>query len=167
MRMMTRVLVLTGLLCLNFVAHAENGCPPGMIPYTGMNVSSCGPIPPGYYKNNQSTPATPKIRWASEWGAIATDEPDGILGSSSSMSSQADAEAAALADCKAKGGINCKLETWFRNGCAALVVGNDIYNVTTGTTLDEAKSKGLEISSAASPNCQVYYSTCSLPERIQ
>lgn len=63
-------------LCLFIVsglACAEGGCPSGMIPYSGTDISSCGPIPPDYYGGDNSSPspaAQPPVRWADRWGAI-------------------------------------------------------------------------------------------------
>ena len=113
-------LMLLGLLGLTRVAHAEGGCPPGMIPYSGTDISSCGPIPPGYYQNNQSPQATP-IRWESRWGAIATDSKTGSTGVSTGLNSKQAAEQAAIADCESEKNATCQIEIAYDNECAAMV----------------------------------------------
>lgn len=57
-------------------------------------------------------------------GAIAYSPSSGAHGYASDYSSQADAEAHALAECKSKGD-GCKSAIWFRNACGALAVGPD------------------------------------------
>src|SRR5579859_6511270 len=95
----------------------------------------------------QASQASPP-KWESRWGAIATDEPHGILGSAADMHSREAAEQSAMSDCKDKGGKNCKLETWFSNGCAVLVVGDHVYNVTADSSLEKATDLGMKTCSA-------------------
>jgi hypothetical protein len=68
-----------------------------------------------------------------------------------------EAERAAINDCKNKGGASCKLETWYSNGCVALVVGKKVYNVRTGATLDAAVDSGVKTCSKDSRNCRVLF----------
>jgi hypothetical protein len=164
------------LLLAATVVHAQNqgvgGCPPGEIPYSGTDLSSCGPIPNGYnsqpsQQQQPQAPHTPPQVWADYWGAISTDTPKGLLGASAHASSQANAEQAAVADCRSKGGTQCTLQVSFRNGCGAMVIGDKVFNVNSASTLDGAIQKGMALCTKASSNCHVYYSTCSLPSRIQ
>lgn len=164
-------LLLGLLLLLNSVVHAENGCPPGMIPANGTDINSCVPIPPGYYQNQQQQqpqPSRPPPQWATRWGAIATDSVKGVLGAVTGLSSKSEAQQAAMADCLAKGGSPCKLEVAYDNECAAMVVGDDVYNVGADTTLEKAVQYGMKLCTGANhTNCHVYYSACSLPVQIQ
>ena len=67
-----------------------------------------------------------------------------------------------------KGGAPCKLEIAYDNECAAMVVGNNGYNVGADATVDKAVQLGMKIcTDAKNTNCHVYYSACSLPQRIQ
>jgi hypothetical protein len=161
------LLLLVSLVSLSFVTHAEGGCPPGYYPTTPpgqQGPQGCAPIPDESQAQGQS--AGP--RWVSRWGAIATDEPNGVLGAVTNMPSKRKAGNAALADCKTKGGSKCKLETSYSNGCAALVVGEKVYNVGSAATENEAIQSGMKICSAAGDGgCHVYYSACSPPEQIQ
>ena len=161
------MLFLVGLLIYQVTVRAEGICPPGMIPYSNTGINSCGPIPSDQQQPSQA-PTPSSLRWESRWGAIATDEPHGIWGSVTGLSSRRAAEHAALADCKAKGGQNCKLETWYSNGCAVLVVGDHVYNVTSESTLDKAISLGMKTCSEGGvTGCHVYHSACSPPQLIE
>ncbi|HWX65266.1 MAG TPA: DUF4189 domain-containing protein [Rhodanobacter sp.] len=157
--------LLTSLLLFAVgVAHAEDGCPSGQIPHSGTDPNSCGPIPPGYYNNKpQQSPS----RWVDHWGAIATYAPTGILGTSTNLPGQSQAEQSALADCQSKGGTTCKIQLSYRNQCAVVVVGDKGYNATPGATMDLANQAGMKVCSDADTNCHVYYSACSLPVRVQ
>ena len=167
MKLRTLLALLLGLSILSITAHAEGGCPPGWMPYSSTNISSCGPIP-GYNNQQQTTPQPPSPQWADRWGAIASDVPRGAVGTSINMSSKQAAQLAAMTDCQAKGGTNCKLETWFRNRCAAMVVDDGGYNVVNRPTMDEAIQASMKsCRDAGATNCHVYYSACSPPVRIQ
>ncbi|MFK2916897.1 DUF4189 domain-containing protein [Dyella koreensis] len=163
---MRAVAVLLLLLCTMFIdsaAHAEGGCPPGMIPEGGQGVMSCRPIP-GYDQGKQQQPP---VEWASKWGAIATDATTGSLGAVNGASSANRAEEGAIADCRSKGGANCKLQVSYSNGCGVMVLGNKVFNAKSAATIEEATRKGIAQCSAESDGCHVYYSGCSLPQRIQ
>lgn len=165
-------LSLLGLLLLNGAVYAEGGCPSGMIPYSGTDLNSCGPIPPGYYGNQKQNPIKaqqyPPPQWVTRWGAIATYEPDGSLGTATNMSSQSQAEQAALADCQSKHESACKVQLSYFNQCAAMVISDKGYNTGSAATVDQAVQAGMRICrDSGDPNCRVYYSACSLPVQIQ
>ncbi len=156
------------VLCsvMGHAVHAQGSCPAGQMPYSGNDMSSCGPIPPGY--QGYAPPAQSVPKWMSQWGAIATDDATGSFGASSQMDSRADAQRAALADCHAKKGATCKLEVTYDNECGAMVVGDNAHNVGADTTLDKVVQLGLKTChDAGDTNCRVYYSACSMPKRIQ
>ncbi|MCA8064051.1 DUF4189 domain-containing protein [Burkholderia sp. AU38729] len=165
--------ILLVLLALSFslfnhvTARAQVACPPGMIPYgTGTDQSVCG-ADPGY--QSPSAPPPPLVKWAERWGAIATYEPAGVLGQATGMASKSDAVNTAMSECQKRGGgSNCKLDIWYSNQCVAMVVSDKGYNTSTGVTTDFAAQKGMKTCTASGdPNCHVYYSACSMPERIQ
>lgn len=161
------LLALSLLLCHHVIARAQAACPPGMIPYgTGTNQSVCG-ADPGY--QTPSAPPPPLVTWAERWGAIATYEPAGILGTATGMASKADAVNAAMSECQKRGGgSNCKLDIWYSNQCVAMVVSGKGYNTSTGKTTELAARKGMKTcADSGDPNCHVYYSACSMAERIQ
>ena len=160
---------LVGLLLLFGTAvHAENGCPSGMIPANGTNINSCVPIPPGYYSDQQQAKPPPP-QWKSQWGAIASDAPKGILGTATDMASRSEAGQLAQADCQAKGGAPCKLEITYDNECVTLAVGSKGYSINTGNTAETANKLAITTCSADGDDseCRVYYSDCSLPVQIQ
>ena len=163
MKHANRLLALIGLMFLSFVVHAEGGCPPGMIPYSGTDISSCGPIPP-----NQGQQAPP-IRWETRWGAIATDSKYGSTGVSTGLPSKQAAEQAAIADCelRMKNAI-CEIEVAYDNKCVAMISGDHEYNTSINDTEAQAVAEGMKVCRDAKvSNCHVYYSGCSLPLQVQ
>ena len=113
------------LLILAGLAHAEGGCPSGMIPYRGTDISSCGPIPNNYYENNanddDSEPVGPHAIWKKTWGAIAFSKTNNAVGVASGLKSKKAAQEAALADCRtAGGGPLCEIGVAYHNQCAAV-----------------------------------------------
>lgn len=157
--------LLLGLSSLNLTAHAEGGtCPNGYYPVNSPGMMSCAPIPG--YNQQQAAPQPPQPQWESRWGAISTDASRGVVGATSGMPSRQAAEQAVIADCRAKGGTECKLQVSYANGCGAMVVGDKAFTVEWGTTQDDAAQKSLRMCSTATTNCRVYYSTCSPPARI-
>ena len=147
-------------------AHAEGNCPAGYYPSGGQGVMSCNPIP-GYGGGQQQVPSVPAPVWKDRWGAIAGDKPRGILGAVTGFPSETSAQQAALDDCKTKGGIQCKLENSYRNGCTAMIVGDWGYNIASRATLDQAIASGIQKCKETDKNCTTYYSACSPPARIR
>ncbi|WP_408326146.1 DUF4189 domain-containing protein [Paraburkholderia agricolaris] len=143
-------------------AHAQ-ACPPGTSPAAiGNDLSACAPD-----NTSQRALGPPPERWIDYWGAIAVYEPTGSLGVATNMGSKAKAEQAALADCQSKHGSTCKIGSAYRNGCGALIGSTTGYAVASGPSLDKAIQSGMEICTKSGyQNCHVYYSSCSLPQRI-
>jgi hypothetical protein len=162
------------LLCLlmlfSGVTHAEGGCPPGMIPYSGTDTNSCGPIPPGYGGNSAQGPQQMPLpaQWEARWGAIATDDATGSFGASTNAFSQMSAESEALAECHLKKQAACRIETSYRNGCAVMTIGDKMHNSNSAATLNETTQIGMKTCvDGGDTNCHVYYSGCSFPQRVQ
>lgn len=168
--MKTRIVLLTVfLLGVSGLARAEGGCPSGMIPYSGTDISSCGPIPAGYYSDSNSIPksAEPPARWMDTWGAIAADADNGSLGTVVGMSSEQEALRAALAQCRAKGGAKCEVDLTYYNQCAVMILGNKTYATARAETIERATQLGMKTCNAENTKCRVYYSDCSLARRTQ
>lgn len=163
------LLLLATLLFCGRAAHAEGNCPDGYYTIGGGSPGApvgCAPIP-GYDQGQQGQQQPAPPQWASKFGAIASYIPKGILGYSTNMASRSQAEQAAIADCKAQGGTECQIETWYSNGCAALIVGHPGYVVNTAPTTEQAVSVAMTAcTNAGNTNCRVHYSACSLPQRI-
>jgi len=164
--------LLFGLLLLSSAIHAEGNCPEGYYPIGAESGQSgpqgCAPIP-GYnqQQGQQQTPQPPQPQWEDHWGAIATDIPNKSVGTATNLTSQSQATQAAIVDCQSKGGSACKVEIVYRNGCAALAAGDTGHNAKAGATVDAASEAAMKICRAADTHCEVYYSACSLPQRIQ
>jgi len=154
------------LILLTDVIHAQAACPPGMIPYgTGSDISTCGPDN-SQQQSVQQQPPPP--RWKDQWGAIATDFAHSSAGASVNQASREAAEQAAIANCQSNGGSTCKVELWYTNQCAAMAVSDTGHNAKAGATSDAASQAAMKVcSEAGDTNCRVYYSACSLPQRIQ
>lgn len=160
-------LLLLMFLLLPGVVRAEGGCPAGMIPYSGNDLNSCGPIPPGYYGNSGKIAPPLPAEWVSRWGAIATYAPTGVLGTSNDVSSRDLAESLAMADCKNKGGLDCKIEVTYDNKCAAVIVGDEGYVVTSRAHESDAVGTGIEVCGGERNHCHALYTACSRPIRIR
>lgn len=165
--MKSRWLLVVGLLSLSSSALAEGGCPSGMIPYSGTDISSCAPIPAGYYSGSNNVPQSAKspARWMTAWGAIAADATSASLGTVVGMSSKQEAQRAALAQCRAKGGQKCEVDLIYYNQCAVMILGNKTYNTASAQTIERAAELGMKTCNADDTNCRVYYSDCSLARR--
>ena len=57
----------------------------------------------------QQGPSMPTGYWEKTWGAVATSESGGALGTAVGLSDKAQAEQVAMQDCKAKGGGGCMI----------------------------------------------------------
>ncbi|WP_373423397.1 DUF4189 domain-containing protein [Variovorax paradoxus] len=126
----------------------------------------CGPDP--NYRAPQQTPQRPAEVWQDRYGAIYLDWTQGALGTSSNMASRPAAETAALADCKARGGVGCKQLNSYRNSCAAFSAADAGYASASDRTLDAAKQASMEeCKNKGNTKCHVYYTDCSQPVRIQ
>lgn len=71
-----------------------------------MPAPMCRSIDEQSTSNSQATP----LKWQSRLGAIATDAPHGIISPVKDQLNRSDTERAAIADCKAKGGVDCELQ---------------------------------------------------------
>lgn len=148
-------------------AHAEGGCPAGSYPQSGQGWQTCVPIP-GYGQSQTqaiSQPALPS--WEDQWGAIARDAGSDTFGSVTGRLSESEATKDALSDCQSRGGKECFLGVAYANGCAALVVGDSVFNFTAAKTARAAGKSGIERCSKDSTNCRVSFTACSPPRRIR
>ncbi|WP_333680349.1 DUF4189 domain-containing protein [Dyella sp.] len=169
MKQLVLISLLFGLLVFHIPARADGNCPPGYYSIGGQGVQGCAPLP-GYDQQQPQAPAAPSPRWESRWGAIAmgTDGVRGVLGANTGMSSKAAAEQGAMADCANKGGSLCRVQVSYANGCGVVVVGNPGFNAGNAATIDDAAREGMKVcKEAGATDCHVYYSACSLPQRIQ
>lgn len=157
-------LVFVATISPAFAAHAEGGCPPGMIPYrAGADASSCGPIPSS---PAPQAPAGP--RWENRYGAIATDADNGIMGAVDNHASKRSASKGSVAECKARGGTECKVSVEYYNQCVVVVQGDKTANNYRAESIELATELAMEACrSGGDTDCHVYYQACSLPVRVR
>jgi hypothetical protein len=158
------ILLVAGLFLAGGVLHAEGNCPAGYSPIGATDGQTgpqgCAPTP-GY---NQA----PTAHWEDRWGAIATDGPGGSFGASENMLDRNSAEQNALNECHLKKGAICKIETWYKNRCAAMIVGEKSHSSNNAGTIDEAIKLGIQTcSNAGDTECHVYYRACSPAVEVQ
>ncbi|BEG75212.1 DUF4189 domain-containing protein [Achromobacter xylosoxidans] len=150
-------------------ATAEQGCPDG---YTmaAVGTAQCIPIPglyqvPGGY---QAPPPPPPVRWEQRWGAIAMDAVTGKVGVAGSRKSRQQAEDDSVAFCAKKGGGDCRVQVSYANQCGVIVWGNGIAVSRFAPTLEAATDMTLaECKRESGGACEVFFSDCSMPVRVQ
>jgi hypothetical protein len=147
-----------------YETHAEGGCPPGMIPYnsaaagSAASMASCGPIPS----------QRPSVHWESRWGAIASDEANGIMGAVDSRATKRKAGKDALSECQARGGKQCKVTLSYTNQCVVTVQGNTGATDAHAASIESATQLGMEsCRKRGDSDCNVYYKACSLPVQVR
>jgi hypothetical protein len=121
------------------------------------------------YCSELQTSASPALRapvWATRYGAIATAS-GGIFGSVTGLSSRKKSEAAAMKQCKAKGGPNCAVIVRYFNQCAALAWGDMGENAASAPDVEQAEELAMAACSERSQNCKIYNSACSIAERVR
>jgi len=100
------------------------------------------------------------------WGAFATDNVTGKLGTAVNRPNRAAAEQAAVKDCHAKGGKTCRVELWYANACAVMVLGASKYYMRSAPTIAEGTKDTMAQCNASDSNCRLYHSACSEPKFI-
>lgn len=158
-------LLILVLLSLSTFSHAQIACPPGQMPYSATDRYSCGPAP-NY--NQTQPPQPPAVRWISTWGAVASDVSHGVIGAATGLSNKYEASQAALADCRAKGGLDCTFDLAYDNECVALVADATGYVVAANKTIELAIQDGKrKCEEGQDQSCKAYYTDCSLPKQVQ
>lgn len=168
--MKSKRLFALSLLSVAGLANAEGGRPSGMIPYSGTDLSSCGPVPAGYYNNSSGDipqSIAPPTRWADKWGAIALSGTNDSVGVSTDMTSEEAARTAALEDCQAAGGGRCLVQLAYYNQCGVLAWSERFANSATAGTIEEASDIAINTCSKNTSNCKIVYSNCTRARRIQ
>lgn len=149
-------------------ASAAGQCAPG-IPSAGN--PAC--IPPDqdnspYYQGDAAPDVNvgPAPIWKYHWGAIAGDRGNGSQGFAINALSKRQAKEIALEDCRAHGGKNCVILFEYGNQCAAVaqVKGGGPLGMARDETSKKAESRAMETCGEAT--CEIVYSVCSLPVRM-
>ncbi len=165
-----RALILASLLIVSMSTFA---CPPGSVLQTGVGSQMCVPIPgmSGSASQPSATPARPAAPvWATRWGAIAIDMAmDGTgVSAVSGMKREGQASKSALQACKKKGGTQCMVKITYHDQCAVVVTGDKVFGTSSAISVEEAARIGIDwCNGQGDTNCRLYFSDCSLPERIR
>jgi hypothetical protein len=161
---MKKNILLLFLMLLTPAAHAEGGCPPGMIPHRGADTTSCGPIPSG--PSGAASYSGPT--WKLTWGAIAVDAVTGDVGTTAGEFSKRDAKRVALRRCAHRGSTKCKVAFTYKNQCAAVAWPEKIGAKTIfqgAETIEVATKLAMSRCDSYSNDagCGIVYSGCSEP----
>ena len=162
-------------ICLGFLllascmeAKGEGQCPEGYYqsPEPERGVINC--IPRSTSMATEQNDNGP--HWEGRWGAISFDfgRSNVGLGVSVAATSRRRAKNEALADCRAKGGTDCRINLIYDNQCAVVIAAVGYSRSHGGPTVEIAAKRGAQICEEAGfHDCQVYYKACSLPEQVQ
>jgi hypothetical protein len=169
--MTIRIRLVLVLLSLSGSAMAEHGCPDGYVPVFqgGSQNRTCVVDYNLPVRQEQGQPVQqPQERWESRWGALA-DDGNGTMGAVTDFASKSAAQAAAITECKKRGGKGCKVVLAYYDQCAAAAVSTSSGSTFSAPTEEEAKSSALRrCEEKNGPGaCWIYYSACSLPARVQ
>ncbi|WP_049944264.1 DUF4189 domain-containing protein, partial [Xanthomonas campestris] len=154
------------LLIIGLPSMAEQGCPPGQIPaQANGNITSCGPIPSGYYEQQGSAAPRPIGKWIKTWGAVSLDG-SGTVGVAYGKLSKREAQQGAISSCVEAGGEKCHDWATYYNQCAAVAepykdgksIGGKLQFVG-GAALEQAKADAEKKCTVANnSSCRVIYS---------
>lgn len=151
-------------------ALAEQGCPDGMMP----NPVGAGGQPQCIQGQSQTDWGGSRgsgTRWARRWGAFAADSAASKVGLSTGMASKSKAEKAAQAHCRSKGGVQCRTLLAYYDQCGAVAWGpmqngrGDLV-AANAPRKKEAEQLALQDCSRTSDTCEIFFSECSYPERM-
>lgn len=153
-----------GILLYSQPATSAGMCPEGYYPIGGGDAGweGCAPLPGGPEQESDE----PEPKWATRWGAVATT--NGAFGFSHSWASEEQAVGEALAQCsRDAGGATCTLKQSYHDQCIALAWGQRGSYTVAGPFVEQAEQLAIENCATRTTNCRVFYSGCSLPERVQ
>lgn len=105
--------------------------------------------------------------WEDRFAAVATGKRASGFTASGPTASKRGAERSALAGCQEKGGDDCKIVMSYVNSCAAIVWGLQHRTGAYGPTVEDAVEQATQRCAQMTEDCQVFFSACSLPERVR
>jgi hypothetical protein len=118
------------------------------------------------YQDDNSTSPPHTVVWADRWGAIAFDYTTSEMGTAESKNNQITAEQKAMSDCSSHGAQNCKIIVSYKNECVALAASNNRIGFTQSPKQKRAETIAVK-QCGDTISCQIIYSACSFPIRIQ
>lgn len=170
----SKFFLLISLLSVNSLLFSTKGllaeggnCPPGYFPTGGGGAVGCAPIPNYNLPGAQQHPPDPGPTWQTRWGAIAIDGQNSRFAGVEGFSTSSKAKKAAIKLCRSNGGKKCKILLNYYNQCGALAWGQQGAIASGGPVLEEVMKQSVAACSEKTSNCQVYYSGCSYPEKVQ
>lgn len=158
----TFVLGVATMVCMAVpvAVRAQTACPGGVPP----GDARCGPSPGAHGIGGGAPPPRPRMHyWAPRWGAIAFDGAEDAYGAVDGLRTERKARKKALAKCRAMGGKNCDVASYY-DQCGALVVGDGRYVRKAGPTDLDAVGAALARCQEVDKNCRLIYAGCSYPE---
>ena len=158
-----RTLTFIGLIFLSTLVRAEGGCPPGQYPQQGPGWQTCVPIP-GY--ESDPAPNQKPVRYINQWISFAVDADNGAFGITSDRSSRESAMRTAIDGCKLKGGKSCTNVGTVLNMCMAITLGDKNMYVDSDSDQRRSESKSIDDCNRGDSNCQMHYSMCAEPIRV-
>lgn len=159
------------LIGLSTATHAENGCPAGYEPWRvpPQGMGDCVPIPDYGRPDEPEPPSASEPQWVSRWGAIAigSTASGGGVGATTDQRNRRKAESLAMRQCRATGGgMDCEVFS-YHDQCAVVAWGTSGYVVRSAASIELASRVALDQCSAKTDDCEVFYSACSLPQRLR
>ncbi|PPU70475.1 hypothetical protein XcuCFBP2542_18730 [Xanthomonas cucurbitae] len=163
------IILALSIFLISTGVRAEQGCPPGQIPaQSNGSMSSCGPIPSGYYQEQPVPSPRPLGKWIKTWGAIAGDGNEN-LGVSTGKLKKADAQQDAIERCEAESQKKCSVLYVYENRCVAIsepgYTGNITRGFAAGPSIDVASRNAVSFCSQENKGrqCKVIYTACTEP----
>jgi hypothetical protein len=157
--------LLSGFLALFSCTSAFAQC--GAINTGGGNCTPpTAPGMPGYSADNTASNVAAQATYVTQWGAIAIDDILGRAGAVTDRVSEREAKKDALEACEAKGGTKCEVALAYDNECAAVAWVPGYRSATSAPTKEEAEDNAVDRCNKKGGGCEVVYSACSLPRRI-
>ncbi|WP_434032052.1 DUF4189 domain-containing protein [[Pseudomonas] boreopolis] len=145
-------------------ARAQLVCGPGTTPNPA---GSGGPVPCIPISDNSgSNSSGPGGHWATRWGAFASDTKSGAIGVATGLASKGKAEKAAIADCRGKGGSDCRTLLAYYNQCAAVAWGDGALQASSAARKEEAEERALGLCARNGKSCEIFFSECSFAELV-
>lgn len=106
-----------------------------------------------------------RVKWEDRWGAFASSASDGWSGSVLNKKSKREAERAAMAECKKKGGADCRVDLSFYNQCGAVASGGGSLGYSNAPT--EKRAIDAAMTECGNSDCEIFFHGCSLPVKVQ
>lgn len=103
-------------------------------------------------------------QWERRWGALALSSVNNLSGFALDYRTKEQAEEAALAHCRSRGGVDCIVEANFDNSCVAIATSDVHSRWVQERTLRKARREALR---NCGSGCRILWEGCTLPERVQ